>query len=53
MTSYNAGDVPLIVELGGTSGCRLMMLCGFHVLPKFLFGRVLGLMSSQRGFEYW
>ena len=29
-----------------------MMLCGFHVLLKFLFGRVLGLMSSQRGFEY-
>ena len=24
-----------------------MMLCGFHVLLKFLFGRVLGLMSSQ------
>src|SRR3972149_7195848 len=30
-----------------------MMLCGLRVLLKFLFGRVVGLMSSQRGFEYW
>ena len=26
-----------------------MMLSDLHVLPKFLFGRVLGLMSNQRG----
>jgi hypothetical protein len=29
-----------------------MMLCGLQVPLKFLFGRVLGLMSSQRRFEY-
>jgi hypothetical protein len=28
------------------------MLCGLPLLLKFLFGRVLGLMSSQRSFEY-
>jgi hypothetical protein len=28
------------------------MLCGLQVALKFLFGRVLGLMSSQRSLEY-
>src|SRR5207342_2559874 len=30
-----------------------MMLCGLQVVLKVLFGRLLGLKSSQRGFEYW
>jgi hypothetical protein len=29
-----------------------MMLCGLRILLKFLFGRVLDLMRSHRGFEY-
>ena len=29
------------------------MLCGFHVVLKFLLGRMLDVMRSQRGFEYW
>jgi hypothetical protein len=29
-----------------------MMLCG-HVVPKFLLGRVLGLMRNHWCFEHW
>ena len=30
-----------------------MMLCGFQFVLKFLLGRMLGVMRSQRSFEYW
>jgi len=37
----------------GDERCLLMMRCGFQVVLKFLFGRMLGVMRSQRSFEYW
>ena len=30
-----------------------MMLCGFQIVLKFLLGRMLGVMRSQRDAEYW
>jgi hypothetical protein len=33
------------------SAGRLVMLCGFQVVLKFLLGRMHGLMRSQRRFE--
>jgi hypothetical protein len=29
------------------------MLCGFHVVLKFLLGHMFDVMRSQRHFEYW